>query len=216
MRRGWVSILVGLTVIGTSGCVGAIDRSVFEQEVRARGGGLVDALPREGFAALAARLGTADPEADVLLLTAPDSNQFRLVLDDQPVQVTRFLAGRGDLATGTPTLRMRVRNPRESRQLDDYSFTLGSLGSAEPVRVSAFDDLDGEVFHLSEVTGLSKLEEIVDTARRKSELGDGQVNTVVVSRFGGEIRIVANVVSPRTEMLAEFDRTGALLRIRQV
>ena len=31
-----------------------------------------------------------------------------------------------------------------------------------------------------------------------------------------EIRIVANVSSPRTDMVAEFDRTGAFLRIQQV
>ncbi len=39
---------------------------------------------------------------------------------------------------------------------------------------------------------------------------------MIVSRFGQEIRIVANVTSPRTDMVAEFDRTGAFLRIRQV
>ncbi|WP_157762825.1 hypothetical protein [Nocardia yamanashiensis] len=217
MRRScWFPILMCLVVLGVSGCVGAVDRAEFEQRIRARGGGLVSALPRDAIAALAQRLGTADLQANVILFTAPDSANFRLVLNNQPDQVTRFLAGRGDLATREPTVRLRIRPPEHPRELDDYSFTLGNLSSAQPVRVSALDDIAGESFPLSEVTGLSNLESIVDTARSRSGLSDGQVNAIVVSRFAGEIRIVTNVVSARTEMLAEFDRTGALLRIQQV
>ncbi|MGY2117127.1 hypothetical protein ACW9HR_24760 [Nocardia gipuzkoensis] len=217
MRRGcWLPILMCLAVLGTSGCLGAVDRADFEQQIRTRGGGLVNTLPRDAIAALTKRLGTADPQANVILLTAPNSTQFRLVLNNQPNQVTRFLTERDDLATREPTVRLRIRHPDRSRQLDDYSFTLGALGSAQPVRVSAFDDLDSEIFNLSEVTGLAEIENIVDTARIRSGLPDGQVNAIVVSRFGSEIRIVTNVVSPRSEMLAEFDRTGAFLRMQQV
>lgn len=215
-RRCWFPILMCLIVLGATGCIGAVDRADFEQQIRARGGGLVSALPRDALAALAQRLGTADLQANVILLTAPDSTNFRLVLNNQPDQVTRFLSGRGDLATREPTIRLRIRPPDRPRELDDYSFTLGDLSSAQPVRVSALDDLTGESFPLSEVTGLSNLESIVDTARARSGLSDGQVNAIIVSRFGTEIRIVTNVTSPRSEMLAEFDRTGALLRIQQV
>jgi hypothetical protein len=38
----------------------------------------------------------------------------------------------------------------------------------------------------------------------------------VVSRFGRDIRIVANVVSDRSEAVAEFDRAGVFLRAQQV
>ncbi|MBL1077215.1 hypothetical protein JK358_22710 [Nocardia sp. 2] len=218
MRRGrGLRVLACLVVLGaTSGCVGAVDRADFEHEIRTRGGGLVSELPRAAITALSDRIGATDLEANLILLTAPNSTQFRLVLNNQPDQVTRFLSGGDPLTAREPTVRLRVRPPDRSRQLDDYSFTLGDLGSPRPVRVSALDDLDGENFAVSEVPGLSRIEDIVDTALARSEIPDGQVTVLVVSRFEREIRIVANIVSPRSEVVAEFDRTGAFLRAQQV
>ncbi|MEV0767314.1 hypothetical protein [Nocardia salmonicida] len=218
MRGGrWFRVLVCLIVLGsTSACVGAVDRADFEDQLRSRGGGLVSALPQDAIAALTQRTGVTDVEANLIILTPPNSTQFRLTLDDQPAQITRFMADDAVLAARAPTVRLRVRPPDRSRQLDDYSFTLGELSAPRPVRVSAFDDLDGEDFTVSEVPGLSRVEEIVDTALARSELPDGQVTVIVVSRFGREIRIVANVLSPRSELVVEFDRTGAFLRAQQV
>ncbi|WP_327115843.1 hypothetical protein OHB12_02785 [Nocardia sp. NBC_01730] len=192
-----------------------MDRADFEHEMRTRGGGLVSALPEAAIAAVRERLGVTDVQANVIILTAPDSRQFRLVLAEQPTQVTRFLAGRGDLAARQSVVRLRIRHPDGSRALDDYSFTLGELSAPQPVRVSAFDDLDGEGFAVSEVPGLARIEDIVDTALARSGLPDAQVTIIVVSRFDSDIRIVANVVSPRSEIIAEFDHTGTFLRTRQ-
>ncbi|MEU1429867.1 hypothetical protein ABZ412_22575 [Nocardia sp. NPDC005746] len=111
-----------------------------------------------------------------------------------------------------PTVRVRVRPPGPPRVLDDYSFTLGDLSDPRPVRASSFDDLDGENFRVSEVPGLSRIEDIVETARTRSEIPDGQVTAVLVSRFGRDIRMVANVVSARSEVVVEFDRAGVFLR----
>ncbi|MGW6121133.1 hypothetical protein ACWFRF_18990 [Nocardia sp. NPDC055165] len=217
MRGGrWFRVLVCLVVLGTSGCVGAVDRADFEDQLRARGGGLVSSLPQEAITALSRRTGATDLEANVIILTPPNSTRFRLTLNDQPAQITRYLAGDEVLAAREPTVRLRVRPPDRSRQLDDYSFALGALSAPRPVRVSAADDLDGENFAVSEVPGLSRIEDIVDTALARSALPDGQVTVIVVSRFGREIRIVANVLSPRSEMVVEFDRTGTFLRVRQV
>ncbi|WP_330254166.1 hypothetical protein OG874_06280 [Nocardia sp. NBC_00565] len=218
MRRGkWFRVLVCLAVLGSaSGCIGAVDRADFEHQIRTRGGGLVSTLPQAAIAALTQRTGATDLEANLIILTPPNSSQFRLALNDQPDQVARFLAEGDDLTTREPTVRLRVRPPDRSRQLDDYSFTLDALSSPRPVRVSAFDDLDGEDFTISEVPGLSRIEDIVDTALTHSALPDGQVTVIVVSRFGHEIRVVANILSPRSEMIAEFDRTGTFLRLQQV
>jgi hypothetical protein len=139
-----------------------------------------------------------------------------MVLADQPDQVTRFLSARTDPTARQAAVRLRVRDPDGSRRLDDYSFTLGALSAPQPVRVSAFDDIDGENFAIGEVPGLGRIEDIVDTALVRSALADGQVTVIIISRFGREIRIVANVASPRADMVAEFDRTGAFLRIRQM
>lgn len=184
--------------------------------MRARGGGLVSALPQEAIAALTRRTGATDPEVNVIVLTPPNTTQFRLTLHDQPAQITRFLAEDQVLAARAATARLRVRPPDRSRQLDDYSFTLGELSAPRPVRVSASDDLDGEDFTVGEVPGLSRIEDIADTARARSALPDGQVTVIVVSRFGREIRIVVNVLSPRSEVVVEFDRTGTFLRMQQV
>ncbi|MFI6362081.1 hypothetical protein ACIBG0_04955 [Nocardia sp. NPDC050630] len=217
MHRGnWFRVLLCLAVLGsTSGCIGAVDRADFEDRIRTRGGGLVSALPQAAIAALAERIDASDPDMNVILLTAPNSTQFRLVLNNQPAQVTNFLAG-SDFTAREPTVRLRVRPPGPSRVMDDYSFTLGDLSAPRPVRVSSFDDLDGENFTISEVPGLSRIEDIVETARTRSEIPDGQVTAIVVSRFGRDIRIVANVVSARSEVVAEFDRTGVFLRAQQV
>ncbi|MFE3193831.1 hypothetical protein ACFXHA_32845 [Nocardia sp. NPDC059240] len=217
MRPGlWFRIVVCLAVVGSvSGCIGAVDRAEFEDRIRSRGGGLVSALPLSAVSAVEKRTGATDLEVNLILLTPPNSTQFRLVLNDQPAQVTRFLSGGDDMTAREPTVRLRVRPPDRSRQLDDYSFTLGDLSSPKPVRVSAADDLDGEDFTVSEVPGLSHLEEIVDAAMSRSGLPDGEVTVLVVSRFGRDIRIVANVASPRSELVVEFDRTGAFLRMEQ-
>ncbi|MFI6310123.1 hypothetical protein ACIBEK_08390 [Nocardia fusca] len=192
-----------------------MDRADFEDRIRTRGGGLVSALPQAAIAALAQRIDASDPDLNVILLTAPNSTQFRLVLNNQPAQVTDFLAG-SDFTAREPTVRLRVRPPGPSRVMDDYSFTLGDLSAPRPVRVSSFADLDSENFRVSEVPGLSRIEDIVDTARTRSEILDGQVTAIVVSRFGRDIRIVANVVSARSEAIAEFDRAGVFLRAQQV
>ncbi|NKX86049.1 hypothetical protein [Nocardia coubleae] len=218
MRRGgWLRVMVCCAVLGsTSGCLGAVDRPDFESQVRSRGGGLVSALPLEAVAALGRRIGATDVEANVIVVSPPNTTQFRLTLVDQPDQVTRMMTTDHDLSARTPTVHLRVRPPDRPRQLDDYSFTLGDLSAPRPVRVSARHDLDGENFSVSEVPGLSRLEDIVDTALVRSDLPDGQLTVLVVSRFGPDIRMVANVLSPRAETVVEFDRTGAFLRVRQV
>lgn len=213
--RKWFRVLLCAAVLGAGGCVGAVDRADFEQDLRAHGGGLVSTLVNDARTALNERLHTLSVQTTLVLLTAPNSSGFRLVLLDQPNQVTRFMADNQDLNSREPAVRLRVRDPEHPRQLDDYSFTAGALSSARPVRVSAVDDLETESFTLGEVTGLARVEQIVDAALAHSELTDAHVSVIVASRFGTEIRIVANVVSPRAEMIAEFDQTGAFLRVRQ-
>lgn len=215
-RRRWLRAAVCSIVLIACGCVGAVERDAFEQQIRARGGGLVDGLPAAAFEAMRNRLGTSDIQAGVVMFVAPESTQFRLVLADQPEQVTRFLADHDGLSTREPVVHLRVRSPQRPRELDDYSYRLGAVSAPGPVRVSAFDDLDGEYFSLGDVPGLTRLESIVETARARSGLADGVVPVIVVSRFGRDIRIVADVTSARSDMIAEFDSAGSFLRIRQV
>jgi hypothetical protein len=198
-----------------TGCIGAVDRGDFEDIVRERGGGLVSALPTEAIAAVRERLSVTDFQVGVIMLTAPNSSQFRLVVPDQPDQLTRFLNGTHDFAGPQAVARLRIRVPQQPEQLDDYTFAQGALSAPSPVRVAASDDLDGESFAVSEVTGLSRLEEIVDTAIARSGLDNGYVSVILVNRFGRDILITVNVTSPRAEAVAQFDSTGAFIRVQR-
>jgi hypothetical protein len=199
----------------TTGCIGAVDRGDFEDIVHERGGGLVSTLPDEAIAALRERLSVNDFQVGVIMLTAPNSSQFRLVVPDQPDQLTRFLDGKHDFAGPQAVARMRIRVPQQPEQLDDYTFTHGALSTPSPVRVAASDDLDGESFAVSEVTGLSRVEEIVDTAITRSGLDNGYVSVILVNRFGRDVLITVNVISPRAEAIAQFDSNGAFIRVQR-
>ncbi|WP_280309453.1 hypothetical protein [Nocardia abscessus] len=96
--------------------------------------------------------------------SAPWEHQFRVVLSDQPDQVTRFFSAWPAPIARQAVVRLRVRDPSGARRLDDYSFTLGALSAPQLVRVSAFDDIDAEGFASNEVPGLAHIEGIVDTA----------------------------------------------------
>ncbi len=215
--RGRLVLMVAVAVLAfvTSGCIGTVDRSDFEQVVHQRGGGLVSSLPAGAIGALRQRLGAPDIRAVVVLLTSPDSSGFRLVVPDEPGQVSSYLGDNQDLASPDAVVHLRIAVPGRSGEFDDYSYSNGVLGSSTPVRVSASDDLSGETFSLADVPGLGKIEGIVDSALAHSGSEGAYVSSILVSRFGGDVRIIADVTAPRSISVAQFDRTGAFLGIRQ-
>ncbi|MFD0360165.1 hypothetical protein ACFQZZ_01730 [Nocardia sp. GCM10030253] len=197
-----------------TGCIGAVDRADFEDIVHERGGGLVTALPTGAIAAVREHLGVADFQTSIILLTAPNSSQVRMVVPDRPTQLTRFLNGH-HLAGPQAVAHLRIRVPRQPEQLDDYTFTQGALSKPTPVQVAASDDLDGEAFAAGEVTGLSRIEQIVDTALARSGLENGYVSTLLVNRFNRDILMTVNVTSPRAAAVAQFDSAGKFIRVQR-
>ncbi|MGV9674930.1 hypothetical protein ACWDSJ_06605 [Nocardia sp. NPDC003482] len=216
-RRRWGRWVLGPCVVAltATGCIGAVDRADFEQVVRARGGGLVAALPAGAVTALADRLGVADPEATVILLTAPESERFEIAMIDQPAHVTRFLGDGAGLASRNTTARLRIRDPRRSDQLDDYTYTLGALGEPTPVRVYA-GDLTDTAFAIGEVSALTRLEELVDTSVTRSGLERASASAVLVHRSGANVLVTVNVTAPRGAAIAQFDATGTFLRSQRI
>ncbi|WP_405163975.1 hypothetical protein OG203_02300 [Nocardia sp. NBC_01499] len=207
-----VAILGALLIaVGTTGCIGAVDRADFEKTIQARGGGLVSALPATAIDALRQRLGTTEIHASVIVLTAPESHS--LTMFDQPPQLSRFLADNPDLLTQDTAAHLRIQVPTHPDQQDDYTFANTTLHGPTPVHVSAFDDPDSEMFDIREVPGLLRLEHVVDTALTQSAVDDGYVSSVVVNRVGPEILMTVNVSSPRTTVVAQFDRAGTFLRM---
>ncbi|MGI5218995.1 hypothetical protein [Nocardia sp. CA-290969] len=214
--RGRRTAILGTCVIMmTTGCIGAIDRADFEGALHARGGGLVTALPAAAVGALEQRLGATGIRASVVMLTAPNSSGFQLVVPDQPAQVTRFLDGGANLAGPYAVARFRIQVPQNPDQLDDYTFALDDLSEPAPVQVMT-GDVQDKTFAIADVSGLARIEEIVDTALAHSELDNAYVPAILVNKFGRDILMTVNVTSPRGVSVAQFDRTGTFIRVRRV
>lgn len=147
----WI-VGAALTAATLSGCVGAVDRADFEQEMRERGGGMTTSLIDDGFRQL-----TGHYQVNSLAVTSID------ISPDTTMGVT-------------------VRAPHKPDQLDRFTFDGARLGDPSPVMVSVIDDLDARSFTLDEVPALRNVEMLVDDALERSKLEDGEVTGISVSR----------------------------------
>ncbi|MFC9437772.1 hypothetical protein [Nocardia sp. NPDC057030] len=215
-RRSRLVALFGALLLTTTGCIGAVDRADFDKIVQARGGGLVSDLPSTAFDTLRKRLGVPDIRAGVIMLTAPETGTTNWGMLAQPPQVTRFGNDNRDLFTQDCAVHLRIQVPTSPEQQDDYTYANHTLHGPRPVHVSAAVHPGSEMFDVSEVSGLLRLEEVLDTALTRTAVADGHVSAVIVSRIGDEVRISVSVTAPRTTMVAEFDRTGTFLRMDRV
>ncbi|WP_141717462.1 hypothetical protein [Nocardia altamirensis] len=210
-RRSRLIAMAGALLITATGCIGAVDRADFEAGLRARGGGLVTALPTTAIDTLRQRLGVTDIQASVLVLTAPDSTHSRQIIASSP-QLTRYLADHPDLTGQDAAVRLRIRVPNQPNQQDDYTYANNALHGPTPVHVSAFDRLDDESFDLRDASGLHRLDQILDTARTEAALDNGYVPLVIVDRTAAGLRIAVTVTSPRSTVIAYFDGAGTFQR----
>ena len=185
MTPRWAAAPVALgAVLALGGCIGAVDRHDFNRLVEQRGGGLVSALPQGGIAALRSRLGVSDFNVVSVSLTA--SGQ------------------RADFY---------VRQPGRPDREDSYSYAQGRLGAPNPVRLPA-GSADDDSFPISQATALGRVEEVVDAALAKTGFENARVTTVAVALADGDIRVTAQVDSPRSAAAVLFDKTGAFVRVQ--
>lgn len=147
----WIAALV-LTASSLSGCIGAVDRMDFEDQMRERGGGMTSDLVRNGFDSLAERYGV-----DAVSVTS---------VDISPIE----------------TLGVTIRDPGKPSQLDRFSFDGVILGEPSPVQVSVTEDLDARSFTLDQVPALANVEKLVDDALASSGIDEGEVTGISVSR----------------------------------
>ncbi|WP_040743270.1 hypothetical protein [Nocardia tenerifensis] len=211
-RSGLAAVLGALLVaVTTTGCLGAVDRADFEHDLRSRGGGLVSALPAAAFDTLRRRLDTAELHASVVLLTAPESGTMSFSVPAGSPQVGRFFDENRSLLTQDSAVHLRLRVPARPDQQDDYTFANGALHGPKPVHVSAFEDPDSEMFDVRDVSGLLRLEEVLDAALAQAAIENGSVTSVLVHRVGPDPMMTVDVTSPRTTVLVRFDRAGTYL-----
>ncbi|MFE9577772.1 hypothetical protein ACFYO1_15400 [Nocardia sp. NPDC006044] len=215
-RRSRLVAVLGALLLTTTACIGAVDRADFEKVLQARGGGLVSALPAAALDTLRQRLGVPGLRAGVIMLTAPETGTTNWGMLAQPPQVTRFSSENHDLFSQDSAVHLRIQVPNRPEQQDDYTYANRTLHGPRPVHVSAAVHPDSEMFDVGEVSGLLRLEQVLDTALARTAVTDGHVSAAIVSRTGDEVRISVSVTSPRTTMVAEFDRAGTFLRMDRV
>lgn len=147
----WIAALA-VTASSLSGCIGAVDRMDFDNQMRERGGGMTSDLVRNGFDSLAERYGV-----DAVSVTS---------VDISPIE----------------TLGVTVRDPGKPSQLDRFSFDGVILGEPSPVQVSVTENLDARSFTLDQVPALANVEKLVDDALASSGIDEGEVTGISVSR----------------------------------
>jgi hypothetical protein len=173
-----------------TGCIGSVSRSEFEAELQSRGGGLHESLVTDVIDDMAARLGTGDFQL-MSLNASPES----------------------------AIVSMQVRDPRDPRNVDSYTFRNGKLIDSEPVRVSVDEDLDAEAIDVQSLA-LDQLNEMADAALEAYDVEGGYVTSLNVSHLpdpdepGDQIPgFRLSLESPRSTATALFDAEGTLLEV---
>ena len=184
----WVRhVVAGATVpILVTGCIGATDRSEFDDEVRRRGGGITSAWIDDALDVAAAELDVADGD-DLEVLTL--------------------------LINGTSrTVTVNARRGDRPEFVDSVTVREGEWFATVPIRDADELPLDDLTIALGELP-LDALEEMVDTALVEFGEPDSYVTTVSVSRGSGEPRITMQIASIRRTGAAVFDANGVLQEI---
>jgi hypothetical protein len=182
-RGSWRVVAAALAVVvAVGGCVGATPRDEFDAEVVERGGGLVPALALDAIAALEAELGTDDAAFEHITITP----------------LARVVS-------------MTVQDPGRPQNLDDYVVREGDLSDPRPVQLSDVEGLEASLFSADDVPALGRLDEVGAAAVRELGIPDGVVTSVVVSRAGGDLRMLLSVESERARGTAVFTPEGELV-----
>ena len=162
-------------------CIGAVDRADFNEELRARGGGLTASFVLRGIDAVEDELGS-------------DALQFTRISID------------GD----EPTALFYVRNPRAPHELDTWLWNGTSLAEPSPVQLSASTDLDEQSFTAAEVPALERLDVVIATTMRALELEEGWVTEIEVATGEHGVRVSVDAESARARGEARFLPGGEL------
>jgi hypothetical protein len=182
-------VVLAVAVLLLSGCVGTIERTEFEAELQARGGGLDQQLVIDAVDDVGDTVGTDDYEITTLSAT-PTSG----------------------------VVTMTVRDPSNPENLDDYTWRQGTLDEPRAVQVRATDDIDSQAFSIQDVA-LDEINDMVDTALAEYDTEGGFVNNLSISpSFESEVaepQVLLSLESPRSTASATFDADGNLLSLEK-
>lgn len=176
-----------MTVV-LAGCIGAVDRSEFDAEVRARGGGVTSTWIVESFDAVARSVGgTSASELQTLSFNVNTTNRTATVVTrrvDRPEFVDTVVVRQGDVVS-TAALQ-----DADSLPLDDLSVPFAALP-------------------------MDQIEELSD--RSLSEFGepDGFVAAIRLDSIGGGHQIIVKLESARFTADVTFSTDGTFIGIER-
>ena len=177
-------VLTVLTLVATACDLGTITRQDLEAKIQSRGGGFDQQLALDAAGTVGERVGTPDFEITSMNIT--------------PIP---------------PTVTMRVRDPHDPNNLDEYTYRSGKLDDPKPVQLSATDNLGTQAFRVQSVA-LNKLNRVVDVALEKYASEGGYVTGVSIA--GGKTpKIIVQLKSLRSTATATFDADGNLLTLER-
>jgi hypothetical protein len=186
MRRIGRAAAAATLTLAASGCIGATDRTDFDAEVRARGGGLTSAWIAESLDLVAAEVGvTATSDLQLLALSINSPNRSLSVQarrGDEPAFADSVLVNQGRVVSVTP-----IRDA-DQLPLDEITFTVGQVPLAD-------------------------IETLGDTALREFGESDGYVDRISISLENGRPVIDVSLESARRTGRATFDADGTFIEM---
>ena len=181
--------IAGALAVGA--CVGSIDRGDFDDEVRARGGGLDGDLVIDGIDAVERDLGVEHIEVWSVAV-APGAVTFQVRLPTQPDALDSYRYG--------------------------SSGQYGGRGLSEPQPLStngAYDSIDSRVFDPTTV-GLDRLDEMAAEAIDAAGLDGGWASGASTNRPaapGADVVTSITVTDERRTVVVMFGPDGTLLEV---
>jgi hypothetical protein len=174
--------LTVLTLVATGCDIGTITRQDLEAKIQSRGGGFNQQLALDAAATVGDRIRTRDFEITSMNITPSSA-----------------------------TVTMRVRDPGNPSNVDDYTYRSGKLDDPKPVQLSATDDIESQAFRVQSVA-LNKLNSMADIALERYATEGGYVTSVSISAVKTP-KIIVHLKSPRSTATATFDADGNLLSL---
>lgn len=202
-----LAVPVALVALVASGCVGAITRDEFDDELRSRtlsaGADAPGATGAEG---------SASPDPDGPLGTAGSFPQIAIaeVLErtgGDDLEVTQMTFNFDELFA-----TIEARNPTAPDEFDMYVFVDARYQGSEPVQRTSADGLEERLFAVSAIP-FDRLDDMAATALDELGQPDGRVTSITwASIIPGEVEVVVGVESERSRETVRFALDGELVR----
>lgn len=186
MSRWTHLVAIAFVAVAASGCVGAIDRADFDEEVRRRGGGISAAWVDESLTAA----------AEALSITSPDDLEFLTLTINGTSRSLTINARRGD----RPDF------------IDSVTVREGEVVAVTPIQDADELPLAALLVDVDE-TPIDDVETLVDRALAEFDEPDSFVTVISVSLDGTDASTTVQLSSARRTGSVVFDAAGNTVEV---